>query len=186
MIRSIKTGLRKSLGQRCLTRTELETVLFDIEGCINSRPLTFVGDGTDCVNALTPSHFLLGRGAGFQSKVLEDPGSVSSRSLTERAKVCERRVNRFWSVWRNEYLRNLPPSVRHFSSRGKLKIGSVVVIREDNVPRMRWVTGVVTKLYPGRDGTVRSAELRTSHGLRTRAIQRLHDLELDHDPPATV
>ena len=186
LIRSLKSSLRKSLGQRCLTRTELETVLFDIEGCINSRPLTFVGDGVDCANALTPNHFLLGRGAGFQSKVLEDPSSVSSISLTERAKACERRVNKFWAVWRNEYLRNLPPSVRHFSSRGKLREGSVVLIREDNVPRMKWVTGVVTKLYPGRDGTVRSAELRTSHGLRTRAIQRLHDLELDRDPPATV
>ena len=64
-------------------------------------------------------------------------------------------------------------------------VGSVVLIREDNVPGLKWVTGVVTKLYPGGDGTARSAELRTSHGLRTRAIQRLNDLELcpDHTAP---
>ena len=43
-----------------------------------------------------------------------------------------------------------PPSVRKFSSRGKLVLGSVVLVREDNTPRMKWVTGVVTKLYPGR------------------------------------
>lgn len=186
LIRSVKAGLRKSLGLRCLTRAELETVLFDIEACVNSRPLTFVGDGADCANALTPSHFLLGRGAGFQSRVLEDPSSVSPKMLSERARVCEKRTNRFWSVWTNEYLQNLPPSVRNFSSHGKLVVGSVVLIREDNVPRMKWLTGVVTKLYPGRDGTVRSAELRTSHGVRTRAIQRLHDLELGPEPPVTV
>ena len=102
--------------------------------------------------------------------------------LPERARVCERRLNRFWSVWSTEYLQNLPPSVRKFSSRGRLVVGSVVLVREDNTPRMKWVTGVVTKLYPGRDGLVRSAEIRTSKGLRTRAIQRLHDLELGPDP----
>ena len=39
LIKSCKSGLRKSLGTRCLTRTELETVLFEVEACINSRPL---------------------------------------------------------------------------------------------------------------------------------------------------
>ena len=158
LIRSVKSGLRRSLGSRCLTRAELETVLFDIEACVNSRPLTFVGDGLDCSNALTPNHFLVGRGAGFQTKVLEDPDSVCAKALSERARLCEKRVNRFWSVWAREYLQSLPCSVRKFSTRGKLVVGSVVLLGEDNVPRMRWVTGVVTKLYPGRDGTVRSAQ----------------------------
>ena len=45
LIKSIKLGLRKSLGTRCLKRTELETVLFEVECCVNSRPLTFVGMG---------------------------------------------------------------------------------------------------------------------------------------------
>ena len=33
LIRSVKVGLRKSLGTRCFTRTELETALFEIEAC---------------------------------------------------------------------------------------------------------------------------------------------------------
>ena len=41
---------------------------------------------------------------------------------------------------------------------------------------------VVTKLFPGRDGVARSALVRTSSGMKTRAVQRLHDLEvLDHN-----
>ena len=179
LVRSVKVGLRKSLGTRCLSRVELETVLIEVESCVNSRPLTQVTDGVECASPLTPSHFLTGRGTGFQARVLEDPESVSGKMLFERARVRERRLNRFWSVWSDEYLRSLPQSVRKFTSHGKLRPGSVVLIREDHLPRMKWVLGVVTKLYPGRDGVARSAEVRVQGGqLRTRAVQRLCDLEL--------
>ena len=179
LVRSVKVGLRKSLGTRCLTRLELETVLTEVESCVNSRPLTQVTDSADSGSPLTPSHFLTERGAGFQARVLEDPEAVSGKTLSERARVRERRLNRFWTVWRDEYLRNLPQSVRRFTSHGKLQPGSVALIREDHVPRMKWELGTITKLYPGRDGVTRSAEVRTQGGqLRTRAVQRLCDLEL--------
>ena len=179
LVRSVKVGLRKSLGTKCLSRAELETVLQEIEACINSRPLTPVTDSVDSDNPLTPCHFLMERGASFQARVLEDPGSVSSKMLSSRARVREKRLNRFWSVWQNEYLRTLPLSVRKFRSEGHLKVGSVVLIKDEQTPRMKWVIGVVTKLYPGRDGVARSAEVRTRGGqLRTRAVQRLCDMEL--------
>ena len=177
LVRAVKVGLRKSLGSRCLSRNELETVLLEIECCVNSRPLTFVGDGVDAAPPITPSHFLTGRGTGFSSRVVEDPNSVSARALSERARLCERRLSRFWSVWTKEYIRTLPPSVRKFRPQGKLSEGSLVMLREDSVPRMRWVHGVVTRLFKGRDGKVRSAEVRTPSGLKTRPIQRLHDLD---------
>ena len=43
---------------------------------------------------------------------------------------------------------------------------------------MRWLLGSVTKLFPGRDGLIRSAEVQNQRALRTRAIQRLCDLEV--------
>ena len=141
LVRSVKVGLRKSLGTRCLTQVELETVLTEVESCVNSRPLTQVTDAIDCESPLTPSHFLTGRGAGFQARLLEDPEAVSGRALSDRARVRERRLNRFWTVWRDVYLRNLPHSVRKFSHQGQLQPGSVVLVREDNVPRMKWVMG---------------------------------------------
>ena len=42
----------------------------------------------------------------------------------------------------------------------------------------------MTKLYRSKDGLVRSVNLRTNKGPRTRAIQRLHDLEISsYYPP---
>ena len=61
-----------------------------------------------------------------------------------------------------------------------LSIGSVVLIREDNVSRMQWLLGTVQELNRGLDGLVRSVRLHTTKGTRIRAIQRLHDLEMSN------
>jgi hypothetical protein len=85
LVGSVKTALKKSLGNKSLTRVELETSLCEVEACINSRPLTFVGDSVDALTPLTPSHFLIGRNSGFAVKLNEDlgkdPGKVTSEDL---------------------------------------------------------------------------------------------------------
>ena len=178
LVRSVKSGLKKSLGKRCLTKTELETLLFEIESCVNSRPLVYSGDDSDSSSPLTPSHFLIGRSSGFQSKPVEQPAGVSPVSLSIRARRRRERLDRFWDVWSAEYLRQLPVSVRKFRQHGQLKVGSVTLIRDENVPRLMWPLAVVTKLYASPDGVVRTADLRTARGMRTRAVHRLHDLEV--------
>ena len=178
MVRTVKAALKKSLGQRFLTKAELQTILTEIEACVNSRPLTFVGDGADDPLPLTPAHFLTGHSAGFQARSAEEPSPVTAESLRVRAKVREKRLRKFWTVWSSDYLRSLPLSVRQFRRQGKLAEGSVVLLRDENQPRQKWEMGVVTRLFPGRDGVTRSAEVRTCRGRKTRAVQRLHDLEV--------
>ena len=100
--------------------------------------------------------------------------------LSERARIREMRLTKFWAAWTDEYLRNLPPAGCG-SRRGELKVGTPVLIHEEKLPRLRWDMGVVTRVFHGRDGLVRSAEIRTSVGHKTRAVQRLHSLEI---PPS--
>lgn len=179
LIRSVKSALKRSLGQHHLTKAELETALVEVEACVNSRPLTFVGDAPDSPTPLTPAHFITGHSAGFQVREAEEPGEVSASSLRARSLVRERRLRKFWTIWSSEYVRNLPTAVSKFRPHGKLVVGSVVLL-EDAKPRLKWELGVVTELFPGRDGLARSALVRTSTGLKTRAVQRLHDLEILH------
>jgi hypothetical protein len=190
LVRSVKSALKKTLGKRSLTRGELETTLHEIECCINSRPLCYMGDEVDYFSPLTPSHFLIGRCAGFQTKVLEDPENISSEVLSNREHVRIQRLEQFWSVWRNEYIRNLPSCIPNQKSKGGLKVGSVVIVRDDNIPRLHWKIGVVTELIPGRDEIVRTVKLHTAKGYIIRSIQRLHDLEIydvqDHVPVSEI
>lgn len=182
LVRSVKLALRKTLGRKCLTRCELETTLQEIEACINSRPLTFAAEDPNSVNPLTPSHFLIGRTAGFQIELAERGDyqlpKVSSKDLCERESLRQQQLDRFWKLWVSDYLLNLPPTITGFVPRCNLEKGSVVLIRDDKSPRLRWPLGVVVDLFPGKDGVIRSVNVKTSRGVICRPVQKLHNLEL--------
>ena len=178
LVRSVKTALRRTLGSHSLTRCELEAVLHEVESCINSRPLTFVGDDLDSEDPLTPAHFLMRRPAGVQGGDYGGgPYQVSARDLVSRKVVSDALLEQFCVVWSSEYVRQLPPW-RGSGTKGELTVGSVVLVREDGYSRMQWPMGVVTKVFPGRDGLVRAVEVKTAKCAITRSIQRLHSLEI--------
>ena len=58
-------------------------------------------------------------------------------------------------------------------------MGSIVLVREDNMPRLQCPIGVVVNVYPGRDGLIRSVDVKTRKGVFNRPIQTLHDLEMN-------
>ena len=48
-------------NNRPIREDQLITTLVQIEGTINSRPLTSISDDTDDLTVLTPNHFISGR-----------------------------------------------------------------------------------------------------------------------------
>ena len=190
LVKSVKYNLRKSLGSKVLSRSELETTLHEVEACLNSRPLTFVGDEVDCEVPLTPAHFLGSPPVGTQiSGVGEHP--VTAKDLVVRHRVRSQLLDYFWDIWSSDYIRNLP-ACKGDTARGHLCVGSVVLVREGSYVRMQWPIGVITKVYPGRDGIIRAVEVKTAKGTYVRSIQLLHDLEItassecDEETPLTV
>ncbi|GFW18902.1 integrase catalytic domain-containing protein [Trichonephila clavipes] len=61
LIRTVKLALRKTVGRATLFRDELETLLIEIKGVLNSRPLTYIFSEFNEPEPLTPSHMILGR-----------------------------------------------------------------------------------------------------------------------------
>ena len=186
LVQSVKSALKKTIGAHCLTRTELETTIQEVESCINSRPLTFVSDEPDDDEPLTPAHFLLGHGLGYiHSHSPIDP-LESSSDLGHGYELRKSLLDKFWPVWTADYIRNLPPW-RGFSGRGDLKEGFLVLVQDLQRSRLKWQLGVVTRLIPGKDGVVRTVEVRTASGNLLRSVPRIHDLELvPHDLSDTL
>ena len=180
MVRNMKVSLKKAVGLKSLERSELETLLTEVEACLNSRPLTFVGDDIDNGHPLTPSHFLLGRGSHLDNVSCEPSLDVYPELITEKSKALEGRCDMFWKQWQDEYLKLLPLPKRR-DKFGKLEVGSMVLIREDNCPRLQWSMGVVERLIPAKDGVARTVEVRTKRGNVFRPIQRLHGMELNEE-----
>jgi len=177
LVGSMKSCIRKSLGRSTISRVELETLLVEIEGCINSRPLTNF-DPNEPENLLTPNHFLVGKMMHEKSHVDDFEAPMSASDLSDAHDARTTALNRFWDIWSTHYLKSLRPLVSRFRSRGAPPVGSVVMIRDDNLPRLQWPLGVIEENYRGRDGLIRAMKVRTSNGSFTRPIQRLYDLEV--------
>lgn len=117
LIRSVKVSLRKTVGGKCLTRSELETTLHEIEACINSRPLTYINEELANSPTLSPSHFLIGRTTGVQVEGVKDVCvPISVRDLCVREQLRQQQFETFWKLWSNDYIKNLPPAVKSFFS----------------------------------------------------------------------
>ena len=168
LVRSVKCGIRKTIGKSCITKLEMQTLLPEIAVSINSRPLTFVGTDVENRLPLTPNHFLAGQGKqGLDNGIVEDVEFVSADVLSLREQEMLQRQNEFWEIWSSDYLRNLPPAYQKFQKQGQISVGSIVLIKEDNLPRLKWSLGLVENLHKGRDGIVRAADVKTSDGRKT-------------------
>ena len=78
MVQSVKRCLRKVLGNARLTFDELLTTLVEVEGTLNSRPLTYAYDEVGS-EPLTPSHLMVGRLMSMPDGVVTDGFSTCVR-----------------------------------------------------------------------------------------------------------
>ena len=170
-VKSAKTHLRRIVGEVKLTYEELSTVLAQIETCLNSRPLVSVNvPDEDGIQILTPGHFLIGR----PLCALPDPSSSHrSVSLLKRWDLCQNLLRHFWRRWSDEYLTSLNKFNKWHHPARNLRIGDIVVLREDTLAPTKWPLARVIQVHCGRDGLVRVATVKTSKGTYKRPITKL-------------
>ncbi|XP_048481952.1 uncharacterized protein LOC125489627 [Plutella xylostella] len=169
-VKSTKYHLRRVLGNCNLTYEELNTTLTQIEAILNSRPLTpLSSEPSDCT-PLTPGHLLIGR--ALTSLPQPDYQDHSTPLLT-RFKRIEQLRQHFWERWSKEYVSELQQRVKWRSCKDGLKLDTLVVVKEDNLPPLKWRMGRVVAVHPGSDGIARVADIRTSTGVIRRAFSRI-------------
>jgi hypothetical protein len=158
LVRSTKTALRATLKERAPQEETLHTLLTEVEAIINSRPLTHVAvNPTDPV-ALTPNHLLLGIAS-----------NTTRLGSFDKWKIAQALSDTFWCRWVKEYLPTLLQRNKWLHPVSPLKLGDVVIITDDTLPRNTWPRGIIERVHPGTDGQVRVADIRTSHGILRRS-----------------
>ena len=183
MVGSVKACLRKVIGNAQLTFDELLTVIVEVEGTLNSRPLTYEYDEVEH-EALTPSHLAFGRRIkSMPDEIAEEPEKNES-NCSERFRYLTVKLAHFWNRWRREYLVNLREF--HHPKVGRevrqIQAGNVVTVFEENVKRGKWKMAVVENLIRGRDNVVRGANVRVvvkgKPARISRPVQQLYPLEV--------
>ena len=168
-VKSMKTHMRRVLGCVRFTYEELSTVLVQVEACLNSRPLVPLPADDDGIGALTPGHFLIGR----PLEALPDSSFVyaNSLSLLKRWQLCQSLVRHFWKRWSSEYVTHLGRVTKWCCPTRNIRVGDMVILREDSALPTKWPLGRVIEVYPGKDNLVRVATV--SSGIRTRPVTKL-------------
>ncbi|GFY06429.1 DUF5641 domain-containing protein [Trichonephila clavipes] len=169
-VKWVKFHLKRVVGSINLTFEEFYTLLSQIEAALNSRPLVrLVDNDIDSLNVLTPSHFLVGE------EIIGPPETVEESKLTLKGrwdKVQKLKLN-FWNRWQIDYLNSIQGRTKWKSGTSNIKIGDVIIIKEDNLPPSVWPLGKVISTHPGKDGIVRVVTLKTKKGLYQRPIVKL-------------
>ncbi|XP_075150473.1 uncharacterized protein LOC142224575 [Haematobia irritans] len=175
-VKSFKHHFRRISFNLRYTFEEFCTLLARIESCLNSRPLCPLSEDVSCVDALTPGHFLVGGPILAPPEPQINEALLSIINLWQRVKAINQNL---CMRWKEEYLKEIIKRNKWKTGEWNLKVGDMVVIRDDNLPPNEWRLGRIAEVFPGADGKVRVAEIRTSKGPLVRPIVKLVRLPMD-------
>lgn len=169
-VKSFKGHFLKITKNQPLTYDEGNTLIIQIEGILNSRPLCQLSEDPADLSFLTPAHFLVGESL----TAIADPDykEIPTNRLT-RYQLIQQANQHFWARWSREYIHSLQQRPK-WRVRGKnLRVNDLVIVKDENTHPLRWSLGRVQELHPGSDGVVRVVTLRTSTGVYKRAVAKL-------------
>ena len=178
-IRSMKFHLKRVVGLQILTVPQLTSLVIQVEGVLNSRPLTPLSCDSTNYDVLTPGHFLIGRPVTAPSWT--DLSSYKDGTLRHYHLIVAL-LQRFWKQWRTEYLTTLQARSKWTSASPNLQEGDIVIIDEANCQPLQWPIGRILKTNPSSsDGVVRSATVKTQSGVYDRPAVKLFRLPFQPD-----
>ena len=186
LIKVVKRCLKKVLKGAKLSLDELNTIVIEVEGIVNNRPLTYI-DNEDFNEPITPNHLIIGQ----RLSTLDDQQFLADEDITipnpkrvhQRLKHKQKVLEDFRKRWKKEYLLELRDfrSNKKGENKQQISVDDVVII-EDDGPRLLWRLGRITKLIESKDGEYRAAKVLVTGSKKLteleRPIRKLYPLEL--------
>lgn len=177
-VKSCKHHLRRVVGNAHLTYEEFNTVLIQIEAVLNSRPISPLSPDPEDLQPLSPGHFLVGR--SLTAPVSEDLTDMPAQLLTRYQRVEQMRQH-FWTRWSKEYVSELQTRTKWKQTTSDLSQHTLVLIKDENLPPLKWSLGRIIKTFPGHDGISRVADIKTSAGIVRRAFSKICPLPVNEE-----
>ncbi|GFU14044.1 integrase catalytic domain-containing protein [Trichonephila clavipes] len=174
LVHVLKELLRRTLGNAIRTTEELQTGLCDCEFVINSRPLTYLSENSDGLVSLSPAMFLV------KNRNLDAP-DIDYRDTVnpcKRVRYRQKLLNDLRHRFRKKYLGLLIQNKNKKAPLSEPRLRKIVLIGDDIKKWMHWPLAKVIRLIPGKDGKIRTVELKTGTGTMLRPIQRVYSLEV--------
>ncbi|GFT18855.1 integrase catalytic domain-containing protein [Trichonephila clavipes] len=148
-IKSVKYHVKRALGRSRLTYEEFETVIIQVEGILNSRPLTPISNDFDNFEVLTRAHFLISRSI---NSILEPIVININDNRLSRWQKTTKVIQVVWKKWSTDYLNALQQRGKWMIEKDNVMCGTMVIVKEDFTPVCNWLLGRVVEVYHGSDG----------------------------------
>jgi hypothetical protein len=185
LVKSTKRALYNSLEQekgafRHPTEDLLRTLLYEVAGLLNTRPLTYASSDPSDFRPLTPNDFLNRAPTAYPPAGLYDDAQPR-----DHYRYLQRSLNLFWDIWKTVYLQSLAARKKWKIRRPNLEIGDVVLEINKGFGRGVWSIGHVVQTFPGPDGCMRAVDVQLPSGIFRRGITELCLLETSSAVPAS-
>ncbi|KZS18189.1 Uncharacterized protein APZ42_015704 [Daphnia magna] len=185
LVKSTKRALYNALEQekrdfRYPTEDLLRTLLYEVAGLLNTRPLTYARSDPSDFRPLTPNDFLNRAPTAYPPA-----GLYSEAQPRDHYRYLQRALNLFWDIWKTVYLQSLAARKKWQTRRPNLEIRDIVLEINKGFERGVWSIGHVVQVFPGSDGCVRAVDVRLPSGIFRRGITELCLLENNSAVPAS-
>ena len=174
-VKSSKNLLKRVIGEQILTFEELSTLFAKIEAILNSRPLTPISEDPMDLDILTPGHFLIGQPLVALPEYSYNEIKASKLS---RFQLLQQLSQSFWSRFYKEYLNTLQIRNKWYKQTENLQINDLVLIKDDALPPLHWRRGRILNTFSGKDGIVRSIQVKTQFGTYIRPVLKVIKLPI--------
>ena len=173
VIRSVRRILTALAGERVLTDECLSTFVTEVERILNDRPISAVSSDSRDLKALTPNSLLLGN----INPVVPPNVFIKAEGYRNSWKLVHWLADEFWRRWLKSYLPQLQQRQKWLKPHRNLAPGDLVLVCDEQCRRGQWPKAIVEEVYPGDDGYVRVAKVKTASSAFKRDVRKLCLLE---------
>ncbi|XP_028296698.1 uncharacterized protein LOC114458488 [Gouania willdenowi] len=169
-IRSVKSALQVVLQGQSVSEDLLHTVLIEVEGILNSKPLGYVSSDIADIDPITPNMLLMGRRDASLPQAVYGIREQLGRRKWRHSQVI---ADHFWTQFTQRYLPALQHRQKWQRTVSPLTVGQVVMVVDAQLPRALWPVGKVSQVFPSSDGQVRAAEVTIGEHTYRRPVAKL-------------